>query len=53
MVALPCSLLELSPLNEILSGNLVHSIALIPFETFQLYLEWDILLSVKTDCHLQ
>ena len=35
MVALPCSLLELSPLYEILSENLVHSIALIPFEIFQ------------------
>ena len=31
MVALPCCPFELSPLNELYRGKLVHSITLIPF----------------------
>ena len=34
MVALPCCPFELSPLNELKNGKLVHSITLIAFEIF-------------------
>ena len=34
MVASPCCLFELSPLNELYRGKLVRSITLVPFELF-------------------
>ena len=37
MIALPCWYFELSPLNELYSGKLVHLITLIPFEIFGMH----------------